>query len=166
MTSCSLTSYAMMSDASFSAAASAAILASSTALAVAVTCCARPPQAVLPASPRPATSTSRAPGMQVPFQGNPPCRVQALAAADRPGVAGRGGRHGGQVVAIRTRVGAGYHRPGHAVPALDEGPVRVDGPDKAHRPGVAGRGSRYAGQLVATRPRAGHDRPGLAVPVL
>jgi len=36
--------------------------------------------------------------MQVPFQGNPPCQVQELTAAHRPGVAGRGRRHSGQMV--------------------------------------------------------------------
>src|SRR5215469_431721 len=60
MTSCSLTSYAMMSAASFSAAASAAILASSTALAVAVTCGVRPP----PVSPSPAHSRAAARGQR------------------------------------------------------------------------------------------------------
>src|SRR5215831_2835879 len=72
MTSCSLTSYAMMSAASFSAAASAAIPVSSTALAVAVTCCARPPQVFLPASPEPACGADHAAaaplGCRCPFR--------------------------------------------------------------------------------------------------
>src|SRR5262249_14180064 len=70
MTSCSLTSYAMMSVASFSAAASAAIPASSTALAVAVTCAARSP----PVCPSPALCRLGTGGAGDLIQNRPPCR--------------------------------------------------------------------------------------------
>src|SRR5215472_19003385 len=107
MTSCSLTSYAMMSAASFSAAASAAILASSTALAVAVTCGVRPP----PVSPSPAHSRAAARGQRRSSRvtRGTVCPTSALI-----GVRFAGRKHAGALRSYNTRAPSAATRRAHA----------------------------------------------------
>src|SRR5215470_6071437 len=85
--------------------------------------------------------------------------------AHRPGAAGGGGGHAGQVVA-GSRAGAGYARPRGAVPVQDQGLVTEGGANLTGRPGVAGGGGGHVGQEAErTDVWAGYLFPSGAVPV-
>src|SRR5260221_10757974 len=150
MTSCSLTSYGMMSVASLSAAAPAAISTSSTALSVAVTCAARPPQ--LQACPSPTIAHPRRTwhsafqGIAQPWVNRTSRAGQRRSAMTRAGVP----------VPVESALGDVLNDPvRHQVP--DRLSVRDPLP-------AAGRGYRAGRALDQADPAIGQARASQAVP--